>query len=236
MNKAEEDLKSDVSDVENDESPVLDQGEDPNSNNSPESASNTQPQNNAKKPTKTPEQNKKENAKKTPDPKANAKANKETQTSQNSPSNKINPEEKTPQKNTDSNRAVKLIKQRLLEKKEGEKDQEPKLKSDVVEAGKDLDDDTEVEKIPDHIIKFVDEFKRNSVRILRFTGIYQKFRSVLHGFAYNIGKMDEFLEYGGGLMNISTDLIASKVNSEVKFNEASIEYMDDIADKILIIE
>ena len=234
-------MKSDVSFVDNEESPVLDQGEDP------ESASKPQPKDNAKKPTQKPEQNTNENAKKTPEPKqntnktppkenANATANKETKSNQNSPSNKINPDETNTPKKIDSNRAVKLIKQRLLEKNEAKQTPEPKLKSDVVEAGKDLDEDTEVEKIPDHIIKFVEEFKRNSVRILRFTGIYQKFRSVLHGFAYNIGKMDEFLEYGGGLMNISTDLIASKVNSEIKFNEANIEYMDDIADKILIIE
>lgn len=170
---------------------------------------------------------------------------------QNSPSNKINSDDQS-QKSKGTKRS-KLIKKRVLESKIAEKSEQkqetkensnkkteeekkPKMKGDVVQKETDRDEDYQKDTVPAEIVQFVNEFKKNAVKIIRNTGIYQKFRSVFHGVGFNIGKIDEFLEFGGGLLGIKNELWDLKIDSEVGFQEASIELMDNMADKMIIIE
>lgn len=118
----------------------------------------------------------------------------------------------------------KLIMQRNLEDKKSE-DKEDKNKK---EKQKEKDDDEDKEEhIPDDVINFVDTFKRNSIFLLRNTGIYQGFESILNGIKFNIHKIDGFLEYAVEMFDLDMTLITNSIKSDIKFGDGEHRWTED---------
>ena len=124
------------------------------------------------------------------------------------------------EKQKDSDKAEKSEISNKSQKK-SEKSEKSEKKVEKEKSEQESNQSEKMEEVPDDVIDFVNRFKKNSIFLLRMTGIFQGFEAVLNGVRFNIHKIDTYLEYAADLFEVDKFLFTEKIESHIKFGEGN---------------